>query len=102
MLGIPQRVYLVSQLSRGLDKLIEQGALEKYKPTDNAPKNRMEVGRLTAVVAESGVKNQSPEPPLEAITEPIELSKPRPKTWNEIKAEVECKKGRPSKSCTIL
>lgn len=100
LLAIPDRVYLVSQLSRGLDKLVDSGELDKYSPPAGQDNGRVRVSKLTAVVAVSGVPLTSPEPE-EVVTHPEPLSKPRPKTWNEIRADAECKK-KTSSACIIL
>eukprot|EP00035_Acanthoeca_spectabilis_P024104 m.452357 g.452357 ORF g.452357 m.452357 type:complete len:265 (-) comp20311_c0_seq1:1704-2498(-) len=100
LLAIPDRVYLVSQLSRGLDKLVDSGELDKYSPPAGQDNGRVRVSKLTAVVAVSGVPVTSPEPE-EVVTHPEPLSKPRPKTWNEIRADAECKK-KTSSACIIL
>jgi hypothetical protein len=103
MLSIPERVYLVSQLSHGLDKLVDSGVLKQYSPPSDAAEGQRVVTHLTAVVGESGVKAPSPddEPDHSDTTYPVPLSKPRPKTWHEIQADVDNEK-KGSSACTIL
>mmetsp|Transcript_34686 Transcript_34686/g.90816 ORF Transcript_34686/g.90816 Transcript_34686/m.90816 type:complete len:272 (+) Transcript_34686:239-1054(+) len=103
MLAIPERVYLVSQLSLGLDKLLDKGSIKRYKPAAGSDLARqMEVGLLGGMVAHSGVPVESPEPaPAPAVSASTPTRKPKPKTWDQIQADVGGKK-KSSSACTIL
>ena len=101
MLGIPDRVYLISQLSLELDKRIDRGELKRFKmPNESTPHQHTE-GHLTAVVGETGVLPSSPPPPVDSAATTASPSKPKPKTWSQIRAAAE-KNKKASSACAIL